>query len=58
MDVPPMCIKDVRITEDGKLRHYFPLSESTGATAADTKQGRKALVTKPGMDKTQASEMG
>lgn len=44
IDIPPMCIKDIRITSDGKLRYFFPLSESGGTVAEDTRQGRKAMV--------------
>lgn len=44
IDVPPMSIKDIRITDDGKLRYHFPLSESGGAVATDTKHGHKAIV--------------
>ena len=46
-DIPPACIKDIHIANDGKLLHAFPLSESDGATAADTKEHRKAVVKNP-----------
>lgn len=34
-DIPPMRIKDIRITQDGKLKYDIPLSESTGLQAKD-----------------------
>lgn len=44
IDIPPMCIKDIRISNDGKLRYDVPLAEWGGTVAADLKQGHKALV--------------
>jgi DNA-binding SARP family transcriptional activator len=46
-DIPPACIKDIQIANDGKGLLSFPLSESEGVTAADTKAHRKALVKNP-----------
>ncbi len=43
-DIPPACIKDIHIANDGKLLHVFPLSESNGVTAEDTKTHLKAVV--------------
>ncbi len=47
-DVPPMMIRNIRILEEGKLRHYWPLNESAGNMAADS-LGRNTygIVTNP-----------
>lgn len=47
LDLPPMNIKDVRITENGELKHFFPLSESQGAAADDTESRDTAAVRNP-----------
>ncbi|MBO9204472.1 MULTISPECIES: hypothetical protein [Niastella] len=46
-DIPPACIKDIRIWNDGKSRLFFPLSESDGLTATDKQEKRKAVVKNP-----------
>lgn len=46
-DIPPACIKDIRILNDGKLQCFFPLSESDGNVATDTRENRKAVVKNP-----------
>ena len=46
-DIPPACIKDIYIENDGKLQHYFPLSESDGVTAVDKQEHWKATVKNP-----------
>lgn len=46
-DIPPACIKDIRILNNGKLQLYFPLSESDGNVATDTRENRKAVVKNP-----------
>ena len=46
-DIPPACIKDIRVANDGKLLHYFPLSESDGVTAEDKQAHQKAAVKNP-----------
>lgn len=44
LDIPPMRIKDIRIKEDGKLRYYYPLSESKGTVATDQVEQKVATV--------------
>ncbi|OQP44450.1 hypothetical protein A4H97_08715 [Niastella yeongjuensis] len=46
-DIPPACIKDIQIANNRKLLYNFPLSESDGVTAEDTKEHRKAVVKNP-----------
>lgn len=46
-DIPPACIKDIYISNDGKLQHAFPLSESEGVTALDKHDHWKAIVKNP-----------
>ncbi|KAA2238935.1 galactose oxidase [Chitinophaga agrisoli] len=47
-DVPPMMIRNVRILEDKKLRHCWPLNEDAGNMATDS-LGRNSygIVTNP-----------
>lgn len=47
LDTPPMNIKDIRILEDGKVKHYFPLSEVRGTEAGDSAGKRTALIRNP-----------
>jgi two-component SAPR family response regulator len=47
MDVPPMCIKNVSILNNGKLHHFFPLAESEGTIVNDTKQNDHGVVKNP-----------
>ncbi|SKD10063.1 Kelch motif-containing protein [Chitinophaga ginsengisegetis] len=47
LDVPPMNIKDIRIRENGQLKHYFPLSESKGNEAIDEIGKKVAQVRNP-----------
>ncbi|MBO9154521.1 hypothetical protein ACFOTA_20075 [Chitinophaga sp. GCM10012297] len=47
LDLPPMNIKDVRIVQNGGLEHFFPLSESQGASADDTEGKDTAAVRNP-----------
>lgn len=47
LDIPPMRVKDVRLTEDGKLKRYYPLSESKGAEARDEVEQKVAKVKNP-----------
>ncbi|WP_162946596.1 hypothetical protein [Chitinophaga barathri] len=47
LDLPPMNIKDVRITQDGSLRNFYPLSESQGTSADDTEEKDTAAVRNP-----------
>lgn len=46
-DIPPACIKDIYIRDDGNLQHAFPLSESEGVTALDKHDHWKAIVKNP-----------
>ncbi|SEW36714.1 hypothetical protein [Chitinophaga arvensicola] len=47
LDIPPMNIRDIRIRENGQLKHYFPLSESKGNEAIDEVAKRVAEVRNP-----------
>ena len=46
-DVPSMTIKDVQISEKGKLRYHWVLNEKEGSSARDKIRGRKANVVNP-----------
>ncbi|HEY0273073.1 MAG TPA: hypothetical protein VGC22_07795, partial [Chitinophaga sp.] len=48
VDIPPMSLRNVTIAENGRPRHCWPLSESSGTQARDTLQGKPALVNNPG----------
>ncbi|MGF6930182.1 DNA-binding SARP family transcriptional activator [Chitinophaga sp. W2I13] len=47
LDIPPMNIRDIRISENGQLTHYFPLSEEKGNEARDEIGKRVARVGNP-----------
>lgn len=47
IDVPPMQIKDVRLSKGGKERYFFPLLESTGDQSVSSNGERKAAVKNP-----------
>lgn len=47
LDLPPMNIKDVRITQNGSPEHFYPLSESQGTAAEDTEGKNNASVRNP-----------
>ncbi len=46
-DIPPMNLKDIRISENGKIRYYWPLSETSGDSCFDSVQHRTARVSNP-----------
>jgi two-component SAPR family response regulator len=46
-DLPDMRLKDIGITEGGKLTHLWPLNELNGNTATDEIQKTKAKVVNP-----------
>ncbi|TDW96926.1 hypothetical protein [Dinghuibacter silviterrae] len=46
-DIPPMCIRDLRLSSDGETRYYWPLSESTGNESYDSVQRKVAAVSNP-----------
>lgn len=46
-DIPPMNLKDIRISENGKIRYYWPLSEISGDSCFDSVQHRTARVSNP-----------
>lgn len=46
-DVPPMKIKEIKITEDDKLTHHWPLNEYTGLSATEKIKGKNAGVINP-----------
>ncbi|WP_188315999.1 bacterial transcriptional activator domain-containing protein [Chitinophaga agrisoli] len=44
MDIPPMNIRDIVISEDSKEKYYWPLGESAGKQCRDTIHGKIAEV--------------
>ncbi|GAB4015688.1 hypothetical protein GCM10028808_41600 [Spirosoma migulaei] len=46
-DLPPMNIKDIVLTENGRPKHHWPLQEVNGATARDEVGGLTATVKNP-----------
>jgi hypothetical protein len=46
-DIPPMSLKDLRLSEDGETRYYWALSESSGNEAFDSAAHKVAQVTNP-----------
>lgn len=46
-DVPAMKIKNIRISENNKLIHHWPLEELSGNTAADIAGGMDAVASEP-----------
>lgn len=46
-DIPPMSLKDVRITEGGETRYFWPLSETSGNESFDSVHRKMAQVTNP-----------
>lgn len=46
-DVPTMAIKDVRISEQGRLRYHWPLDEKEGDAPVDRLTGKKAHIKNP-----------
>ncbi len=46
-DVPPMNIKDVRITENDKVSYYWPLDEKGGTKVTEKIKGKDGLVINP-----------
>jgi DNA-binding SARP family transcriptional activator len=47
-DIPPMSLKDIRISENGKTLYYWPLSEASGDECTDSVQKKIARVNNPG----------
>jgi len=47
VDVPEMSIKDIRVSENGKLKYYWPLNEEDGDIATDAIGGKQAKVVNP-----------
>jgi len=48
LDIPPMSIKDIVVKENGKIKHSWPLSESSGDLCKDVVGGKTAEVKNPG----------
>ena len=46
-DVPPMIIRDIRISEEGNLKYHWPLDEEQGNTAKSRLNNAKAGVKNP-----------
>jgi two-component SAPR family response regulator len=56
MDVPPMRLKDIRIADNGKLKYYWPLDESSGTKSLDEQKKSTAEIGNPIWIKRQRSE--
>ena len=46
-DLPPMDIKDISITENGRQRYFWPLNEAQGTTFKDQVSDQLAIVRNP-----------
>ncbi|HLX93915.1 MAG TPA: hypothetical protein VKR32_19665, partial [Puia sp.] len=46
-DIPPMQIKDIRITEEGNLKYFWPLDQMSGDTCYDRIGEKMAVVKNP-----------
>ncbi|QRR01426.1 galactose oxidase [Dyadobacter sandarakinus] len=46
-DVPPMKVRDVQISQDGKVKYQWPLDEMAGAEAAETIRHANAQTSNP-----------
>jgi len=46
-DVPTMQIKDIKISEQGKLKYHWPLDEKENNIATDRIKNRKAIIKNP-----------
>lgn len=46
-DVPPMKIRDIKITEDKELLYHWPLNEQSGLKAVELIKGKEATVVNP-----------
>ncbi len=46
-DIPPMSLKDLRITSDGQTQYYWPLSEVAGTECYDSVHHKPARVLNP-----------
>ena len=46
-DVPPMIIRDIRISEEGNLKYHWPLDEEQGNTAKSTLNNAEAGLKNP-----------
>jgi DNA-binding SARP family transcriptional activator len=46
-DIPPMSIRNIRLTENHRLRYYWPLSEASGEECRDSIENKPARVTNP-----------
>ena len=46
-DVPPMEIKDIRIAEDGRMKYFWPLNETSGDIAYDKLRRQAGKIKNP-----------
>ncbi|NLR77191.1 galactose oxidase [Chitinophaga eiseniae] len=44
VDIPPMNIRDIQISEEGQVKYKWPLSENDGHIAVDVIAGKKAAI--------------
>ena len=47
IDIPPMRIKDIQITENKKEKYFYPLTETSGAECKDVVENKIAVVKNP-----------
>ncbi|MGE7776091.1 hypothetical protein ACQKLP_15285 [Chitinophaga sp. NPDC101104] len=47
LDVPPMRLRDVRLLENGTVKRFYPLNESSGQEARDAESGPSARAANP-----------
>lgn len=46
-DIPPMKLRDIRITQNGSLKYHWPLNETGGAIAHELVKQQDAVVVNP-----------
>ncbi|MDF2192395.1 hypothetical protein [Paraflavitalea sp. CAU 1676] len=46
-DVPPMKIRDIKLTNGGAVKYHWPLDEREGNTGLETQKGANATVNNP-----------
>jgi hypothetical protein len=47
VDLPPMDVRNIKVSEGQSLKHYFALSESNGMVATDSVTKKAAIVRNP-----------
>lgn len=47
VDIPPMNIRNIIVKEGDHIKYHWPLTENTGNTATDLKEGKTATIRNP-----------